>query len=273
MTNIYKKYEPRALWLLRTAQEPTPINMILDRETVDFLLELNTNNRALRLPAVWSIVDSIKQIGWKSTETICVTVDRKLGNGQHRLMALRQLGYPSQSGRGSWAKILLLGVLANFVIFSPLKIRSHGPFYGVKTMEKQTKTRKPYTSDLTDAQWEIIEPMIPVYNVGNKRRTNMREVLNAVFYVLTSGCAWKNLPHDFPPEGTVRDYFHTWRRIGVWDKIHDALRERVRVKAGRNPTPSAASIDSQSLKSAWTAGVRGFDAGKKNQWNQAAYYG
>jgi len=140
-------------------------------------------------------------------------------------------------------------------------------------MEKHATTRKPYTSDLTTAQWEIIEPMIPVYTVGNKRKTNMREVLNAIFYVLTSGCAWKNLPHDFPPEGTVRDYFHTWQRLGVWDKIHDALRERLRVAAGREPTPSAGSIDSQDVKSAGTAGVRGFDAGKKNQRDQASHHG
>ena len=149
----------------------------------------------------------------------------------------------------------------------PRKIRSPEPFHGGKTMEKQATTRKPYTSDLTDAQWEIVQPLIPVWNVGGPRKTNMREVLNAIFYVLTSGCAWRNLPHDFPPEGTVRDYFHQWRRNGTWDKMHDTLREQVRIAEGREPTPSAGSIDSQSLKSAWTAGVRGFDAGKKNQWH------
>ena len=73
-----------------------------------------------------------------------------------------------------------------------------------------------------------------------------------------------NLPHGIPPEGTVRDYFHQWRRNGIWDKIHDTLREKVRVTVGREPTPSAGSVDSQSLKSARTAGVRGFDAGKKS---------
>jgi len=132
-------------------------------------------------------------------------------------------------------------------------------------MEKQAKTRKSYTSDLTDAQWELVQPLIPTWHVGRKRKTDMREVLNAIFYVLTSGCAWKNLPHDFPPEGTVRDYFHTWRRHGIWDNIHDTLREKVCVVAGREPTPSVGSIDAQSVKSAWTADVRGFDAGKKNQ--------
>ena len=87
----------------------------------------------------------------------------------------------------------------------------------------------------------------------------MREVLNVMFYLLANGCAWKNLPHDFPPEGTVRDYFHTWKRTGVWDKIHDTIRETVRIASGREPAPSGGSVDSQSLKSARTTGVRRFD--------------
>ena len=95
MTSMYKQYGTSVLRVLLNAQEPMPVNLVLDRETVDFLLALNTGNRPLRLPAVWSIVDSIKQIGWKSTETLCVTVDRQLGNGQHRLNALKQLGYPA----------------------------------------------------------------------------------------------------------------------------------------------------------------------------------
>jgi len=93
----------------------------------------------------------------------------------------------------------------------------------------------------------------------------MREVFNAIFYFLTNGCGWRNLPHDFPPEGTVRDYFHQWRRRGLLDTIHDALRAQVRVRVGREPMPSAGSIDSQSIKSARTADIRGFDAGEKNQ--------
>jgi putative transposase len=140
-------------------------------------------------------------------------------------------------------------------------------------METSVKTRKPYTSDLTDAQWDIIQPMIPNHNTGRPRTTNMREVLNAIFYLLTNGCGWRNLPHDFPPEGTVRDYFHQWRRTGILDKMHDTLREQVRVRAGREPTPSAGSIDSQSVKCARTADIRGFDAGKKNQWHQTAHCG
>ena len=127
-------------------------------------------------------------------------------------------------------------------------------------------TRKPYTSDLTDKQWAIIEPMIPGYTTGRVRETNMREVLNAIFYVLVNGCTWKNLPHDFSAKGTVRGYYHIWRRLCLWDKIHDSLRERVRVQAGREPTPSAGSIDSQSLKSARTAEIRGFIGCSKKIW-------
>ena len=109
--------------------------------------------------------------------------------------------------------------------------------------------RKPYPTDLTDAQWKIIEPLIPPANPGGRpRKVNMREVVNALLYVNRSGCAWRLLPSDFPPWETVYYYYHRFGRDGTWQKIHDTLREKVRRKAGKKPTPSAAVIDAQSVK-------------------------
>lgn len=133
---------------------------------------------------------------------------------------------------------------------------------------------RSYPSDLTDEQWALIQPLLPPpVNAGAPRTTNLRAVLNAIFYLTTNGCAWYALPHDFPPEGTVRSYFHRWRRNGTWQAIHDALRTQVRLQAGKEPEPSAGSIDSQSVKAARTAHTRGYDAGKKNQRGETASVG
>jgi transposase len=109
--------------------------------------------------------------------------------------------------------------------------------------------QKRYTSDLTDEEWVIVEALIPPAKRGGRRRTtNMREVLNAIFYVLKTGCQWVNLPKDFPPYSTVFMYYNQWRKDHTWQHLNDTLRERLRQAEGKEPTPSAAILDSQSVK-------------------------
>lgn len=109
--------------------------------------------------------------------------------------------------------------------------------------------RKPYPSDLTDAQWQELAPLLPAAKPGGRPRTvDMREVINAILYVLRSGCTWRMVPHDLPPWCTAWGYFRRWRKNGTWERIHDALRPKVREMEGREPSPSAAIIDSQSVK-------------------------
>src|SRR5512146_3265470 len=110
-------------------------------------------------------------------------------------------------------------------------------------------SRKPYPSDVTDAQWAILEPMLPQADPeGRPLEIERREIVNAIFYVLRSGCPWRYLPHDLPDWQTVYSYFRDWKLDGTWERIHTVLRKQLRVKIGRNAEPSAAIIDSQTVK-------------------------
>ena len=116
--------------------------------------------------------------------------------------------------------------------------------------------RKTYPSDLTNKQWELLSPLLPAAKPGGRPRTvELREILNAILYVLRTGCAWRMLPHDLPPWQTVYKYFRGFSEDGTWERVHDAMRPNVREGEGRSAMPTAAIIDSQSVKTTEKGGL------------------
>ena len=109
--------------------------------------------------------------------------------------------------------------------------------------------RRPYPSDMTDAQWSYLEPLLPAVRPGGRPRAHpLREIVDAIRYVLRTGCQWRALPHEYPPWQTVYHDFRAWRIDGTWERLNDELREEVRARAGRHRQPSAAILDSQSVR-------------------------
>lgn len=134
-------------------------------------------------------------------------------------------------------------------------------------------SRQAYSTDLRDEEWTIIEPYVPQAKTGGRpAKHSRREIVNAIAYVLRSGCAWRLLPHDFPPWSTAYDYFHQWRKEGTWERINAALRKKLRLRLGREAEPSAAIIDSQSVKTTEKGG-REATTRARSDWAQTAPHG
>ena len=125
------------------------------------------------------------------------------------------------------------------------------------------KRKKRYPSNLSDGAWRYLKPHLPVLTVGRPRELSLRQVVNAILYVLKTGCQWRQLPREFPAWSAVYYYFYRWSREGTWERLNHALRSRLRQKGGRHKHPTAGCLDSQSVKCTAVPGPRGYDAGKK----------
>ena len=126
--------------------------------------------------------------------------------------------------------------------------------------------RASYPSDLSDAEWNMLKAYIPEPKSGGRpAKHDRREIVNAIAYLVEAGCSWRMLPHDLPPWKTVYDYFTQWRKSGIWVQVNEALRTRLRITAGREAQPSAAIIDSQSVKTTQKGGLVAMTPGKKSR--------